>query len=210
MPGEARMKPLKILNLYAGIGGNRKLWPNNEIEVTAIENNREIAMIYQDFFQNDIVIVADAHKYLLDHYKEFDFIWSSRPCQSHSKARYWASKGGKYAPVYPDMGLYEEIIFLDNFFKGNYVVENVDSYYPPLMNPVKISGHYIWSNFRIKKFRTSRTDIKNVKGNQIYGFDLTGLKLNNRKDQIIRNTVNPKLGLHIFKCAFKEKQMVLQ
>ena len=199
---------MKVLNLYAGIGGNRKLWPK-ECVVTAIELNREIAKIYQDFFPNDHVIARDAHQFLLEHYKEFDFIWSSRPCQSHSKARYWASKGGRYKPVYPDMGLYEEIIFLKHFFKGKWIVENVDSYYPPLINPVKICGHYIWSNFRIRKFKTGRTDIRCVKGNEIYGFDLTGKKLNNRKDQIIRNTVNPKLGLHIFNCAFKEKQEVL-
>ncbi|KKL95901.1 hypothetical protein LCGC14_1849900, partial [marine sediment metagenome] len=53
---------LKVLNLYAGIGGNRQLWPK-ECEVTAIENNKEIAKIYQDFFPDDKVIVTDAHQY---------------------------------------------------------------------------------------------------------------------------------------------------
>lgn len=69
---------MKILNLYAGIGGNRKLWEGHE--VTAIEYNQDIANIYKDFFPDDSVIVADAHQYLLDHYKEYDFIWSSPPC----------------------------------------------------------------------------------------------------------------------------------
>ena len=32
---------MKVLNLYAGIGGNRKLWPDY-CKVTAIENNKEI------------------------------------------------------------------------------------------------------------------------------------------------------------------------
>ena len=32
---------MKVLNLYAGIGGNRKLW--KDVEVTAVENNKEIA-----------------------------------------------------------------------------------------------------------------------------------------------------------------------
>jgi len=71
---------MKVLNLYAGIGGNRKLW--EDVDVTAVELNPDIAKIYQDFFPNDKVIVADAHKYLLKHYKEFDFIWSSPPCQT--------------------------------------------------------------------------------------------------------------------------------
>ena len=199
---------MKVLNLYAGIGGNRKLWPE-ECNVIAIENNPEIARIYQEFFPNDKVIVTDAHQFLLDYYKEFDFIWSSPPCQLHSKARYWASKGGKYPVKYPDMRLYQEILLLQYFFNGKWVVENVDGFYNPLIIPRKVSGHYIWNNFKIIKFKTDRTDIRNIKGNQIYGFDLTNKKLNNRKDQIIRNTVNPKLGLHIFKEAFKVKQMRL-
>jgi len=73
---------MKILNLYAGIGGNRKLWHHNH-QVTAVEFNSDIAKIYQDLFPNDTVVVGDAHQYLLDHYKEFDFVWSSPPCQSH-------------------------------------------------------------------------------------------------------------------------------
>lgn len=49
---------VKILNLYAGIGGNRKLWDN--CEVTAIEINPLIAKIYKDHFPDDEVIVTDA------------------------------------------------------------------------------------------------------------------------------------------------------
>ena len=74
---------MKVLNLYAGIGGNRKLW--EDVEVTAVENNAQIAKIYQDFFPDDKMVIADAHQYLLEHYKEFDFIWSSPPCPTHSR-----------------------------------------------------------------------------------------------------------------------------
>ena len=55
---------MKILNLYAGIGGNRKLW-GNEHEITAVELDKDIAAIYKDFFPTDKVIVADAHPYLI-------------------------------------------------------------------------------------------------------------------------------------------------
>jgi len=64
---------VKILNLYAGIGGNRKLW-GDEHEVTAVEYKPEVAAIYGDLFPKDTVIVADAHQFLLDRYREFDFI----------------------------------------------------------------------------------------------------------------------------------------
>ena len=60
---------MKILNLYAGIGGNRMLW-SDEHEVTAVEYNENIAKVYKEQYPNDKVIIADAHQYLLDHYKE--------------------------------------------------------------------------------------------------------------------------------------------
>ena len=105
------LAPVRVLNLYCGIGGNRKLWEN--VEVTAVEYNEEIAMIYKDHFPNDNVIVADAHQYLLDHFKEFDFIWSSPPCQKHSRMM----KATRHSVAdYFDMSLYQEIIFLQNFY----------------------------------------------------------------------------------------------
>ena len=113
-----RMKKLKVCNLYCGIGGNRKLW--QDVEVTAVENNPDIAKIYCDFFPNDKMVVGDAHAYLLEHFGEFDFIWSSPPCPTHSKPRYiMASSDNKefqekhnQKPIYPSMKLYEEILLL--------------------------------------------------------------------------------------------------
>lgn len=115
---------MKILNLYAGIGGNRKLW-SDEHEITAVEYKQDIADVYKQLFPNDTVIVADAHQYLLDHYKEFDFIWSSPPCPTHSRARYGLQvRSGKVEGVYPDMRLYQEILFLrHHHFNGKWVVE---------------------------------------------------------------------------------------
>lgn len=51
---------MKILNLYAGIGGNRKLW-GDEHEITAVEINPEIAEIYKNLYPQDTVIIGDAH-----------------------------------------------------------------------------------------------------------------------------------------------------
>ena len=83
------MKKIKILNLYACLGGNRYKWDEvaDNLEITAVEWDEELAKLYQERFPNDKVIVADAHKYLLDNYKEFDFIWSSPPCPTHSRMR---------------------------------------------------------------------------------------------------------------------------
>lgn len=209
---------MKVLNLYAGIGGNRKLWPNNEIEVTAVEINSEIAEIYKEFFPEDKVIVTDAHQYLLEHYKEFDFIWSSPPCPSHSKVRNEAGISHyNFKVVYPDLKLYEEIILLNHLTKlklierpKKFVVENVVSYYKPLIRPQLIGNHFIWANFKIDKFPKILRHYNTQKDLQASrGFYLSDKKIKHRKDQILRNCVEPKLGLHIFNNAFKEVQKTL-
>lgn len=196
---------MKVLNLYAGIGGNRKLW--KDVDVTAVEYNEEIAAIYQEYFPEDKVIVGDAHEYLLKHYREFDFIWSSCPCQTHSRARFWGSVGdGKIKPAYPDAKLWQEIIFLKHFAKCKYVVENVKPYYEPFLLPdAEIGRHLFWSNFTIRTnvdFMDADINRGNIESYQeLHGFDIKDRKINHRKDQILRNCVNPELGLYILEQA---------
>jgi len=206
------MEKIKVLNGYAGIGGNRKLW--QDVDVTAVENNESIAKIYQDFFPDDKVIIADAHQYLLEHYKEFDFIWSSPPCPTHSRMRTLKNNCGECEKKYPDMKLYEEIIYLKHFFKGKWVVENVISYYEPLIKPFPSENHYFWSNFYISYRNPIERNIRRHGDVGLiykkWGFDLINYGLPNRlKQKILNNLVSPNLGLHIFNCAFKEKQKTL-
>lgn len=198
---------MKILNLYAGIGGNRKLWGGHE--VTSVEYDPKIAAIYQEFFPQDKVIVADAHQYLLEHYAEFDFIWSSPPCPSHSHIRkelMMKRRKGEWfvqnKPIYPDMKLYEEILFLQGYFKGKFVVENVVSWYEPLIKPQKINKHYFWTNFHIQdipiKKREHMMTIKTLE--QRKGFNLDKYtKIDKRA--ILRNCVEPETGFHILNEA---------
>jgi DNA (cytosine-5)-methyltransferase 1 len=194
---------MKVLNLYAGLGGNRRLWDN--VEVTAVEMQPDIAKFYGDHYPDDELIIGDAHKYLLDHYQEFDFIWSSVPCPSHSRARFWSAKGGKVAAVYPDMTLYEEILLLQHYFEGKWVVENVRPFYPPIVPPsVEIGRHLFWCNFPIYPIEPGDADIKN--GNreewqELHGIDITGYKFKDRTDKILRNCVNSQLGLHILNSS---------
>jgi DNA (cytosine-5)-methyltransferase 1 len=194
---------VRILNLYAGIGGNRKLWEG--VDVTSVEFREDIADVYRHYFPGDKVIVADAHQYLLDHYEEFDFIWASPPCQTHSRARMWGFKNNnKVEKKYPDMKLYQEILFLQHYFKGKWVVENVNPFYEPLINPTKEMGrHLFWSNFKISNIDIKEADINRGtrdEWSKLHGFDLSNHKLKTRKDQIYRNCVHPETGLHIFEC----------
>jgi DNA (cytosine-5)-methyltransferase 1 len=194
---------VKICNLYSGIGGNRKLWDKEhlgfDVDITAIEIEPKVAKIYQDFFPNDKVIIADAHQYLLEHFKEYDFIWSSPPCPSHSDIRRMGVDVGQNKPIYPDMKLYEEVIFLKYFFEGKWVVENVKPYYDLLIRGAEIDRHIFWSNFFIRNIDLGKSHIiKNITGSKaVYGFDISNYKLSQRKDQVLRNCVNPELGLHI-------------
>jgi DNA (cytosine-5)-methyltransferase 1 len=194
----------KVLNLYAGIGGNRKLWEN--CEVTAVEMNEEIAGIYKEYYPNDNVIVGDAHEYLLNNYDKFDFIWSSPPCQTHSRATFWGGSRGKNRhPKYIDFKLWQEIIFLKHYSKCKFVVENVVPYYEPFVQPtVILQRHCFWSNFKIVNFALKEPEFNllNVSANDtVYGISLKGRKMKHRKDAILRNMVNPDLGLYIFEQA---------
>jgi len=175
---------LKILNLYAGIGGNRKLW--EDVEVTAVEYNPEIAAIYQEYFPNDTVVVADAHEYLLQHYKEFDFIWASPPCQTHSRVRH-AGKD-RFVPKFPDAKLWQEIIFLKHHAVCPYVIENVIPYYDVFLEPtIVMDRHLFWSNFKISKVEVSkdggRSSVARIGANDNhFGFSLVNYDVKHRKD----------------------------
>lgn len=202
---------MRILNLYSGIGGNRKLW-GDEHEITAVENDVEIASIYNNFFPKDKLVINDAHEFLLDNYKNFDFIWSSPPCQSHSQIRFnlgVRNRGTK--PIYPDMKLYEEILFLKWNFKGNYVVENTRSYYEPLILPQYVGSHYFWANFHITKFDIGNRNHRNGTVESLQGrkgFNLDSFDITNKR-QILRNCVEPELGKHVLDCALKKELKLL-
>jgi len=197
---------MKILNLYAGIGGNRKLW-GNEHKIVAVEIDKEIAQIYHDFYPDDEVIITDAHQFLLENFKKFDFIWSSPPCPSHSRLRMlWDEK------IYPDMDLYQEIILLNSFSKNNkWVIENVIPYYDYLIKPqVIIDRHVFWSNFYIeqKDFQLRRKDYPEMSINDLekyYGISLQKYRLpHDKKRRLLRNCVHPSIGKHIFDCIFRK------
>lgn len=197
---------MKVLNLYACLGGNRLLWDN--CEVTAVELDPELAKLYQERFPNDKVIIADAHQYLLDHYKEFDFIWSSPPCPSHSRVRISQKNRKTFIPVFPDLKLYEEVIFLDNHFDGKYVIENVIPYYEPLVPAQKRGRHLYWTNFTLPNDIGERKMFKNMieKGDikelsEFHKYDFSKYKGEQKLNKIARNLVDYEAGKTIFDTA---------
>lgn len=194
---------MKILNLYAGLGGNRKKWQN--VEVTAVELEPKIAEIYMRLYPDDTMVVGDAHQYLLDHSSEFDFIWSSPPCQTHSKM---AKATRHKLRRYTDMGLYQEIIYLKHFFKGHFVVENVIPFYEPLIPGALVGRHMYWSNFNVGNYTEPKPkdfiNLASVAGKNklmdwldIHYEENVYYGNNHCPAQILRNCVHPNEGLSI-------------
>ncbi len=198
---------MKILNLYAGIGGNRALW-GNEHEITAVEMDTTVANVYRQLWPEDTVVINDAHQYLLNYYREFDFIWSSPPCPSHSMLQIIQNSRGNVR--YPDMALYQEVLFLKQFCRVPWVVENVKPYYKPLISPTReLARHLFWSNFHLSKYfdDSKITIIKDGIGDmqRAYGIDLSSIDTKGKR-KMLRNCVIPKLGLHVFNCRDALKQ----
>ena len=194
---------MRIFNLYAGIGGNRKLWQGHDI--VAIEYDQATAHVYSSYFPDDEMIVTDAHEYLLENYKNFDFIWSSPPCPTHSDIRRCGVHAGQYDALYPDMALYQEIILLKNFapVETKFLIENVKPYYLPLIAPVcEIHRHYYWCNFKINPFQVQdeRKHMDITGYSEVYGFNINESAIKDKR-KALRNMVDPEIGQHILNCA---------
>lgn len=213
---------MKILNLYAGVGGNRKLWEGHD--VTAVEYTQKIANVYQSLFPDDKVVVGDAHQYLLDHCHEFDFIWSSPPCQSHSRM-VKATRHSSQSRRYPDMSLYEEIIYLRNFYDGEWIVENVDPYYgilvPKGVFHTSIGRHKFWSSSKFTAVDIKRPknfiNLANVAGSKLMkewlGIQYEGniyYEGNHCPAQVLRNAVHPELGKSALESIMENRQATEQ
>lgn len=190
---------MKVLNLYAGIGGNRRLWKN--VDVTAVEISSEIAGIYKGNFPNDKVIVGDAHQYLLDHYTEFEFIWASPPCPTHSRLNY-----SRKMKNYIDASLYQELILLKSWYKGLFCIENVIPYYEPLIKPsVRLGRHYFWSNFKIENKEFTNIDVSRSTQEELSkDLNIPVPRVNARK--LLRNCLKPEIAEHILNSALKVQQ----
>ena len=209
------MSKIKILNLYACLGGNRYKWDEvADIEVTAVEWDSELVRLYQERFPNDKVIQADAHQYLIDHYKEFDFISSSPPCPTHS--RLVQTNKNKIKMKYPDMKLYEEILFLKHLYNGKFVIENVIPYYEPLILAQKRHRHLYWTNFNLPNILTNREVRISTGTNEVqklckfHDYDFYKYKGKQPLNKIARNLVDYEAGKTILQVAlnaYKAKQI---
>ena len=147
---------MKILNAFAGHGGNRELWTDSQDQITAIEKNKLIADGYQERYPDDEVIVECAYTYIQKNYEKFDFIWCSPMCNRNSRFALY------HEQALPDLRLYELIVFLDTHFHGQYCVENTISWFRPLIEPQRRGRHYLWTNFWLPEFNVDKQFINEM------------------------------------------------
>jgi DNA (cytosine-5)-methyltransferase 1 len=206
---------MKILNLFAGIGGNRRLWSSDH-QITSVEYDSKTAYLYNCLYPNDEIIIDDAFDYLIKNMETFDIIWASPPCQSHTKLMSLQFHQGSQS--LPDMRLYSIIIYLQKWFKGKYIVENVCPYYNPLIKPsIKLERHLFWTNFivaskKIDPIKIGRHGyITNEKLMRQLGFDSKHFKLFTKNEirQWLYNCVNPEVGKYLLHQALKQTQKSL-
>lgn len=215
---------MKILNLFAGLGGNRRTWSSHEI--TAVDFNPKIVNIYKKLYPNDLIIEKDVFDYLQEiDLLEYDFIWSSPPCQSHSHMQVFTKNGrkAKLPMINQVLGL---ALWLKKYYPGPFVVENVVPWYGILKTnklfTVVIDRHLFYSNFKIlpKSFdkgnnrhgsiggimRESREYLMNK--HHLPNWILEDLSGVHDKDQIIRNCVDSKIGDYVLKQSQRLVKLV--
>lgn len=158
---------MKILNLFAGLGGNRKTWSDHEI--TALEINPGICKIYSELYPNDTIITQDYEEYLRNKNNDLDFdlIWGSPPCQTHSHMQVFTRHNKKRQPI-PKMDQVQGLaLWLKRNTDCKFVIENVIPSYGIVsledkgIYHVVLDRHIFYSNFIIKKkkFRSRSSEV---------------------------------------------------
>lgn len=207
------MKKYKVLNLFAGLGGNILKLDRDKYSIVSVEIDAKIAEVNKSNNPNDKVIIDNAMTFLKKDRNEFDIIWASPPCQKHTKMM--KATRHDVADFFDPM-LWQVIVFLKHFYKGKWIVENVIPYYDCLIKPTcKMGRHLFWSNFdirpievpNIKGFITNSTKADTDRMKDWLGISYEGnlyYKGNHCPGQVLRNCVHPDLGLHIINESHRE------
>ena len=103
--------------------------------------------------------------------------------------------------------LYQEILFLEHYFKGKYIVENVIPYYEPLIPAKKRGRHLYWANFPLPNTISIR-DVRISSGTnevktlcKFHDYDFYKYKGKQPTNKIARNLVDYEAGKTILETA---------
>lgn len=120
------MRKFRILDLFCGGGGASLGYEQAGLEVVGVDLNKQ--KNYRGEF-----IQSDAIEFLLENYKNFDFVHASPPCQKYSKSAMQWRKNGK---EYPDLIEPTRAALIST--GKPYIIENVTN--APLINPFLLCG----------------------------------------------------------------------
>jgi len=106
------------------------------------------------------------------------------------------------------MKLYEEILFLQHYYRtGKYVVENVIPYYEPLIPSKKRGRHLYWTNFNLPTDLNDRRIQIGAGKNELnklcefHKIDISSYKGKQSMIKVARNLVDYEAGKTIFNTA---------
>ncbi len=208
---------IKILDLFCGIGGVAKgfqrylLEQGMSFEYYAVDVDPKVLRAHKKFNPLSNTILRDAYSFTDDELLEFDFIWASPPCETHSRLNFY-NWGNPKKYKEPDMRFYELIEML---YRLNipFVVENVEPYYkPPIKPSVKVYRHVLWTNLSIRPFRVDLPNFSDVKDDvksltKYHGVprDVVNTLGTARKARsALRDMVNPIVSYNIAKQIFPQ------
>ncbi|MCE7740456.1 MAG: DNA cytosine methyltransferase [Candidatus Heimdallarchaeota archaeon] len=143
----------KVLDLFAGVGGTAKgiqtflQEKNIPFQYVAVENDPETIKAHLKLNPDSEIEFRDAY---LTSIKDYDFIWASPPCTSHSQLNMYMNR------KQPDMRLWSLITRLQQQ-QIPFIVENVEPYYrEPIPHTLELGRHRFWSNKPIIPFEVPK------------------------------------------------------
>ena len=122
-------KPL-LLDLFCCAGGAARGYQRAGFYVVGVDNEKQPHYCGDEFYQ------ADALQFIQDHWREFDAIHASPPCQFHTRMNKGLLQAQKRNKVHPDLIEPTRRALIETGLP--YVIENVVG--TPLVNPIQLCG----------------------------------------------------------------------
>lgn len=124
----------KLLDLFCGAGGAARGYQLAGFYVVGVDIENQPRYIGDEFHQ------ADAFEYLAEHWREFDVIHASPPCQEYSKSRYMRNSVAQRLNKKPDIKekLIEQTRLALIATGKPYVIENVP--HSPMPSAIYLCG----------------------------------------------------------------------
>jgi len=181
------------------LGFQRFMKENNIcFEYVAVDNDRKVLQVHSLLNPHSKTVLEDAWLISDDRLLQYDFVWASPPCESHS-VLCWKRKDKPK----PDMRLWWLIRRLRKL-KVPFIVENVRPYYGTILKPTAKAGrHLLWSNLSLKSVQLNSNvtfyDIHNRRDALVEYHGLPGWVARVATRDMLRDMMHPQLSYKLAK-----------